>query len=130
MKKYRILMVDDETNYPTAFKFLTELKGDYEVLVAASGKEAFEIAHSSRPDLITLDVMLAGEDGVDVLKKIREEDALKDIPVIMMSGVEAEASRQAAEALGIEAFLTKPVEMDDLLHRINLVKARESLLRK
>ena len=123
-------MVDDETNYPTAFKFLTELKGDYEVLVAASGKEAFEIAHSSRPDLITLDVMLAGEDGVDVLKKIREEDALKDIPVIMMSGVEAEASRQAAEALGIEAFLTKPVEMDDLLHRINLVKARESLLRK
>ncbi|MFA5098355.1 MAG: response regulator [Candidatus Margulisiibacteriota bacterium] len=130
MAKYRILMVDDETNYPTAFKFLTELKGDYEVLVAASGKEAFEIARSSRPDVITLDVMLGGEDGVDILKKIREENSLKDIPVIMMSGVEAESSRQAAEALGIEDFLTKPVEMDDLLRKINLIKARDSISQK
>lgn len=130
MAKYKILMIDDEVNYPTAFKFLTEMRGDYEVLIASSGVEGLEVARKNRPDLITLDVMMAGEDGVDVLRQIRSEESIKNTPVIMMSGVEAEASRKAAQELHIEDFLTKPVEMEDLLHRINIVKAKNSISRQ
>ena len=127
MEKYRILMIDDEINYPTAFKFLTETKGDYEVLIASSGIEGLEIARKSRPHVITLDIILAGEDGMDVLRQIRQDPLLKDVPVIMLSGVETQISKETAKELKIEDFLNKPVEMGDLLHKINLIKAKSSV---
>ena len=130
MDKYKILMIDDEVNYPTAFKFLTEMKGDYEVLIASSGVEGLEAAKKNKPDVITLDVMLAGEDGVEVLRQIRNDESIKDIPVIMMSGVEVQETRKSAQELGIEEFLSKPVEMEDLLHRINIIKAKNSISRQ
>jgi len=71
--------------------------------------------------------MLAGEDGVEVLRQIRNDESIKNIPVIMMSGVEVQETRKSAQDLGIESFLSKPVEMEDLLHRINVVKARNSI---
>ena len=127
MDKYKILMIDDETNILTAFKFFAEMKGDFEVLIASSGVEGLEAARKNKPDVITLDVMLPGEDGIEVLRQIRNDESIKDVPVIMLSGVETESSRKAAEGLNIEEFLPKPVEMEDLLHRINIIKAKNSI---
>jgi two-component system alkaline phosphatase synthesis response regulator PhoP len=127
MGKYKILMIDDETSVLTAFKFYAEMKGDYEVLIAESGVEGLAAAKKNKPDVITLDVLMGKEDGVEVLRKIRSDESIKDIPVIMMSGVETEAARKTAKELGIEGFLAKPVEMEDLLHRINIIKAKNSI---
>jgi putative two-component system response regulator len=101
-----ILAVDDT---PDNLSLLADLLGDrYRVKVATNGTKALELATASPPDLILLDIMMRGVDGYEVLARLRDDAALRDIPVIMISAVgEIESVIRCIE-LGADDYLLKP----------------------
>jgi DNA-binding response OmpR family regulator len=78
----KILVVDDEKNILKLYKAELEDEG-YEVVIANSGMEAIDLFHSENPDLITLDIMMPGMDGIQVLRQLKQEKP--QIPVIMLT---------------------------------------------
>lgn len=122
MATFKVLMIDDEQNYPTAFKFLLETKGDNAVYLASSGEEGLKTAKEKKPDLIFLDVMMPGIDGLEVLKRLKSDSELKNIPVIMLTAVETEEARVETLKLKVEGYLNKPLEMEVLLGKIDEIK--------
>jgi len=119
---FKVLVIDDEVNYPTAFKFLLESKGDNAVYLASSGQEGLEMAKDKRPNLIFLDVMMPGLDGIEVLKRLKGDKELKNIPVIMLTAVGTEKARAETLNLNVEGYLNKPLEMEVLLSKIEEIK--------
>ena len=124
MAKFNILVIDDEVNYPMAFKYLIESKGDYFVDIAANGSEGIQKLKKSRPDLLLLDIMMPGDDGIEVLKKIKGDVAIKDIPVVMLTAVETKSAKEEAAKLGVLGYLNKPIDYDDLLVYIYKIKPK------
>jgi two-component system alkaline phosphatase synthesis response regulator PhoP len=122
MATFKVLMIDDEQNYPTAFKFLLESKGDNAVYLASRGEDGLKLAKDKKPDLIFLDVMMPGIDGIETLKRLKSDSELKNIPVIMLTGVETEKTRAEALNLKVEGYLNKPLEMEVLLGKIDEIK--------
>ena len=106
-----ILVVDDDDSSRDLLKRTMEGDG-YRVVTAANGNECLRLAREMKPDAITLDVMMPGMDGWSVLKKIKSDDALRDIPVIMVSMVH---DREMGFTLGASEYLTKPVDRRRLL---------------
>ena len=128
MATFTVLMIDDEVNYPTAFKLLLETKGDNAVYLASNGQEGLEMARDKKPDLIFLDVMMPGIDGIEVLKSIRADKELKNIPVIMLTAVQTEKARAETLRLNVEGYLNKPLEMEVLLGKIDEIKNRSKTI--
>ncbi|MFH1709853.1 MAG: response regulator [bacterium] len=124
MAIFKVLVIDDETNYPTAFKLLLESKGGYAVSLASNGLKGLEMARTEKPDMIFLDVMMPGLDGIAVLKSLKSDTELKDIPVVMLSAVETEKAKEETRDLNVEAYLNKPLEMQVLLDKIDEIKNR------
>lgn len=124
---FKVLVIDDETNYPTAFKFLLESKGDNVVYLASSGQQGLEMAKDKRPNLIFLDVMMPGLDGIEVLKRLKSDKELKNIPVIMLTAVGTEKARAETLNLSVEGYLNKPLEMEVLLDKIEEIKNKTKI---
>jgi signal transduction histidine kinase/DNA-binding response OmpR family regulator len=106
-----ILVVDDDDVSRDLLRRTMEGDG-YRVVTAASGTECLKLARELKPDAITLDVMMPGMDGWSVLKEIKSDDTVKDIPVIMVSMVHDE---EMGFTLGASEYLTKPVDRRRLL---------------
>lgn len=113
----RILVVDDDPGISEMVAILLESEG-YQVTVCATGSSAVPVFRAERPDLILLDVMLPGMDGVSVCKAIREES---DVPIVMMSARSDAMDVIAGLENGADDYVTKPFENSVLLAR---VKAR------
>ena len=103
----RILVVDDEEGIRVLCRVNLELSG-YEVLEAPDGMTALEVAAAERPDLIFLDVMMPQMDGWDVLRRLKENPATADIPVVMLTARTSEADQIRAWGEGILDYLSKP----------------------
>jgi CheY-like chemotaxis protein len=105
----RILVIDDD---PVVVKYLTTLFSDngYETDTASNGVEGMEKLKSSRPDLITLDLEMPEEWGSRLYRKMSKDDELKDIPIIVISGM---AGRHAVKSAA--AYVAKPFDPDKLL---------------
>src|SRR5690625_1675060 len=87
MNKWQVLIVEDEEKIRSVVeRYLTH--NDYYVITATDGETAMYQAKKYRPDLIVLDIMLPDMNGFDILKKMRKIDALKEIPVIFLSGLQ------------------------------------------
>jgi len=112
MKK-KILVVDDEKNIRI---LLTEELTDegYEVEVAKNGAEALEIIKNKKPDLVTLDIKMPGEDGLSILRKIREIEY--DLPVIICSAYSVYKSEFSAVAA--DHYVVKSSNFDELRNKI------------
>ncbi|MEM7179613.1 MAG: hybrid sensor histidine kinase/response regulator [Spirochaetota bacterium] len=112
-----ILLVDDTpSNLKILVKFLD--KEGYDLRVAMDGKKAIEIAEKSPPDLILLDVMMQEMDGYETCRKMKEIDALKDIPIIFLTALSSvESQIRAFEAGGVD-FIAKPLRNEEVLIRI------------
>ena len=122
---FKLLMIDDETNYTMAFKYLLEAKAGYSVIIAPSGSKGLEEAMVQSPDMIFLDVMMPGESGLDILKALKDDEKTKDIPVYMLSAVQTEKAHSEAKALGVEGFILKPFDTDLMMEKIEQIKARK-----
>ncbi len=124
----RVLIVEDDTK--TAELAALYLKRDgYRVILAGNGTDALRIAREARPDLIVLDIMLPGMDGLEVCKRVREESA---VPIIMLTARTTEEDRLLGLELGADDYVTKPFSPRELAARVRAVLRRmpeESFLR-
>ena len=116
---YSILVADDEKDVVELLKDYFEL-GGYCVYTAYNGPQAIEAAAKS-PDLILLDVMLPGDDGLTVLKKLRDDPAAAKIPVMIISAKTTELDRVKGLDLGADDYMCKPFSVMEMISR---VKAR------
>jgi DNA-binding response OmpR family regulator len=103
----RVLVVDDEEGIRVLCRVNLEL-GGYEVLEAADGFTALEVARSKRPDLIFLDIMMPRMDGWEVLERLKEDPATASIPVVLLTARTSEEDQIRGWGEGILEYLSKP----------------------
>ena len=111
----KILVVDDEWELRN---LLTEfLTGDgYDVIQASNGEEALELAEKEEPQVILLDVNMPGIDGIEVCRRLKEEDKTRFIPIIMVTALEDRDVDAFVE--GADDFVTKPFSLVELSFRV------------
>jgi DNA-binding response OmpR family regulator len=113
-----ILIVDDEADIRDILRIRLANHPGFRILEAANGSDALELTRQQRPDLIILDWLMPGFNGMEVLKALRESPELSTIPVIMMT-VKSELSAQAqGQAMGVVAYLTKPFDAARLMETV------------
>ncbi len=113
----KILFVDDEDDIREVVQIRLESNG-YQVVTAASGDEALIKVASEHPDLMILDVMMPGMDGLAVLKKLRKEETDTKLPVILLTAKRKKMIGDLFELEGIQGFIEKPFESTVLLDLI------------
>ncbi|HEY6122516.1 MAG TPA: response regulator [Pyrinomonadaceae bacterium] len=117
---YLVLVVDDSIDNLTVTSLYLQQNG-YRVATATNGEEAISVAALIKPDLIVMDLAMPGVDGLESTRQIRQNDALKDIPVIALTAFSTEGFRRAAHDTGFDGYLTKPVDfarLHDLIGRL------------
>ena len=92
---------------------------EYIVLKANDGEEAINIAHSQKPNLILMDIMMPKLDGYAACSAIKADQATKGIPVVMLTGVGHELNKRLAQEVGAEGYITKPFTLPELRDTIN-----------
>jgi CheY-like chemotaxis protein len=110
----RVLVVDDSAPVRDLVVVNLELEG-FQVRTAVDGLEGFETALEWRPDLITLDVVMPRLDGFGALERLRGDPRTADIPVVIVTGRAQGADRDRGQALGADAYLSKPFEPAELV---------------
>lgn len=121
--KKRILAVDDDVIVLTRISSI--LRNDYDLVTVNSGMRALKYLKLEKPDLILLDIRMAQQDGIETLREIRKMEECRDIPVIMLTGVESKDSVVESARLGICDYLLKPFSSVELLKRVNRVFQQE-----
>ena len=116
----RVLVADDEV-YMLRLLEMTLKKGGYEVVSCRDGKEALTTAVTVLPQLIVLDVMMPGLDGLGALRQLKENPATKKIPVVVLSAKGHALTRVEAETAGAALFLTKPFSPNQLLGEVKKI---------
>jgi len=116
----KILTVDDEPGIHDLLKIML-MKGGHETISALSGEEALEILKNEKVDRILLDVMMPGIDGWETLSRIRSDETIKDIPVIMVTVRGAETDKEESFKKKADGHLTKPIVMEQLLRTVDWV---------
>lgn len=109
----RLLIVDDEADVREfAANFFRKRK--VEVITASGGEEALELIEKQRPDLVLLDIKMAGLDGIETLKRIKDKD--KNMKVIMVTGksYEEDGAMEKCKSYGALAYIHKPLVLDEL----------------
>lgn len=108
-----ILIVDDEPSVRSLAKRFLGAK--YIMLEAGDGEEAVDIAHSQKPDLILMDIMMPKMDGYTALYRIKTDQATKEIPVMMLTAVDHEFNRKLSTDMGASEYITKPFNINKVL---------------
>ena len=108
-----VLVAEDHEDSRLLFKFFLESKG-CRVVEAADGLEAVTAAEREHPDLVLMDVSLPGLDGLSATRRLRAQESLHALPVVIISGHAAARDRDEAVAAGCSEYLTKPLEMKQL----------------
>ena len=111
-----ILVVEDDPNIQEALRYSLE-KDNYRLILADDGELALTLAQNHSPDLILLDIMLPGMDGLTVCKRIREEN---NVPIIMLTAKTEEIDKVLGLELGADDYITKPFSMRELIARIKV----------
>ncbi len=114
-----ILLVDDEQDILDLLSFNLKREG-YEILTAADGEAALELARSAHPDLIILDVMLPGRDGWEVLRELRQDPVTRGLNVIFLTAKDGEVDEVVGLELGADDYMVKPISMNKLIARVKL----------
>jgi len=113
----KVVVAEDDLPIADLLSFILRREG-YEVYIAYDGGEALESIEKNLPDLVLLDIMMPVMDGWDVLKKVKEDDKLKNIPVIMLTAKGQEWDIVKGFELGSEDYVVKPFSPSELLVRI------------
>jgi phosphate regulon transcriptional regulator PhoB len=124
----RILMVDDEKDIVDLVAYNLEKEG-YETLQALDGEKALQLVRTKTPDLVVLDLMLPGIQGLEVCKRIRKDPETASIPIIMLTAKGAEIDKIVGLEVGADDYITKPFSVKELLARIKAVLRRSEARR-
>ncbi|MBC2713618.1 MAG: response regulator transcription factor [Desulfosarcina sp.] len=125
MSKEKILVVDDEEDILELVRYNLVREG-YAVVCAASGEEALKAAASEPVDLIILDLMLPGIDGLDVARRLKENTDTKETPIVMLTAKGEESDIVTGLELGADDYVTKPFSPRILIARVKAVIRRRS----
>jgi two-component system phosphate regulon response regulator PhoB len=125
MPKERILVVDDEEDILELVRFNLSKEG-YRAICAETGEKAVQIARSETPDLIILDLMLPGMDGLDVTKFLKNDPETHHIPIVMLTAKGEESDVVTGLELGADDYVTKPFSPKILLARVKAVLRRKA----
>lgn len=112
-----VLVVEDNELNMKLFHDLLEANG-YEILQTRDGMEALKMAREFRPDLILMDIQLPEVSGLEVTKWIKEDDALKEIPVVAVTAFAMKGDEQKIREGGCEAYIAKPISVTDFLETV------------
>lgn len=118
--QYLVLVVDDSIDNLTMISLDLQQTG-YRVATATNGEEAVKVATMINPDLILMDLAMPEVDGLESTRQIRQNESLKDIPVIALTAFSTDGFRRAAHQTGFDGYLTKPVDftrLHDLIRRL------------
>ena len=125
----KILVVDDDTAINELIKVNLEL-AYYQVITALDGNKGYALAKQELPDLIILDVMMPEVDGYTVAKRIRENESTKDIPILMLTALGMLQNKVEGFNIGVDDYLVKPFEMEELLVRVKALLKRTNNIPK
>jgi twitching motility two-component system response regulator PilH len=128
--KKNILIIEDDTDFAGFLKYLVEEAG-YTALTASNSVQANRILLKQKPDLITLDLLLPGDTGIKIFRKIRGSQNWKDIPIIVITGVDADTNQEISyknflkgvNLKAPEAYLEKPIEQNYLIKTVDRLLA-------
>jgi DNA-binding response OmpR family regulator len=120
----KLLLVDDDALMRRSLAFNLE-RSSYSVQTAATAEDALEIVHQNRPDLVLLDIGLPGMDGLDALRKLRDE---LGIPVILLTARRRELDEVLGLEMGADDYVTKPFDFDVLLAHVKAVLRRTQVV--
>ncbi len=119
----RVLVVDDEPVLADTIRYNLRREG-YEVQVANDGNEALKLATAAAPDLVVLDLMLPGIDGLEVCRQLRREST---VPILMLTAKDDEVDKIVGLEVGADDYMTKPFSMRELLARVRAMLRRSRM---
>ena len=125
MAKESILVVEDEDDIRELLRYNLAKEG-YQVTGSASGEEALKAVKAARPDLLVLDLMLPGMDGLEVCRSLKQDPQTRNLPIVMLTAKGEEADIVAGLELGADDYVTKPFSLRVLLARLRAVLRRRS----
>ncbi len=121
--KEKILIVEDDKDIVKMLEYNLKKEG-FKVFAACDGEDALDLAVRQSPDLILLDLMLPGIDGLEVCKALKKETKTSRIPVIMLTAKGQESDKVVGLELGADDYITKPFSLRELIARIKAVLRR------
>jgi two-component system alkaline phosphatase synthesis response regulator PhoP len=124
VQKKTILLIEDEEDIAALIKLQAEISG-YKLHVESDGINGYRAVERERPDLVVLDIMLPGQNGLDVCRKIKSHPELKNIPVIIISAKNEELDVVLGLELGADDYVAKPFSPKILFSRVKAVLRRE-----
>ncbi len=124
MARERVLLIEDDPAIVAGLELNLALEG-YEVLTAVDGESGYQLAVDKAPDLVLLDIMLPGVNGLEVLRRLREVDA--DVPVLILTARGDDADKVLGLTLGADDYISKPFNLAELRARINASLRRQRL---
>ncbi len=113
MGKHLILYVDDDREVLQSFKIGLEERG-YNMLTAESGEEGLELLKTHMPDLIIADLRMQPMNGFDLFQNVRKNVKFVNVPFFFLTAVDDFLAQKYGQKLGVDAYITKPVDMDNL----------------
>ena len=119
----RVLVVDDEPVLVDTIRYNLRREG-YDVQVANDGNEALKLAQAGSPDLVVLDLMLPGLDGLEVCRQLRREST---VPILMLTAKDDEVDKIVGLEVGADDYMTKPFSMRELLARVRAMLRRSRM---
>jgi len=111
----KILLVEDSDTTRLTNRIMISRRTGYTVIPVANGAEALKLARTEKPDLVLMDIMMPGMDGLEVCRRMRKQEATEKIPIVLLTFRVGEESISDGFASGCTAYLKKPVEMDELV---------------
>jgi len=123
MSKNKILIIEDEAHIIELLTFNLE-KNNFEVVVAKDGEEGLKKAFDEMPDLILLDLMLPKIEGTKVCMQLKNNDKMKDTPIIMLTAKSEEMDKILGLEIGADDYVTKPFSVRELIARIKVIISR------
>jgi two-component system alkaline phosphatase synthesis response regulator PhoP len=121
----RILVVDDDRQIVRLVQSYLQQSG-FTVLTAYDGEEALHVVRREKPDLVVLDLMLPGRDGLDVTRIVRSDEALAAIPILMLTARVEDVDKLIGLELGADDYLTKPFNPPEVVARVKAILRRSS----
>ena len=125
----KILVIDDDIAINELIKINLELHG-FQVVQAYNGIEGFALAKQEKPSLVVLDVMMPEVDGYTVAQRIRQSDVISEIPIIMLTALSQLSNKVNGFNIGVDDYLTKPFEIDELIVRVRALLKRTKQIPK
>ena len=122
----QVLVVDDEATLVDTIRYNLRREG-YEVQVAGEGNEAIRLARAAAPDLVVLDLMLPGLDGLEVCRQLRREST---VPILMLTAKDDEVDKIVGLEVGADDYMTKPFSMRELLARVRAMLRRSRMVQQ